>query len=81
MASTSGSSTASTECRSFGVVTNSNLASLANVLRGLCYKYSTLKAYEAIIRIPGKNTTIKLTKRMVKASSHQNPFQEKLPDR
>ncbi len=71
-----------TECRAFGVVSNSNTTALANTLRGLCYKYNTMKIYEAVLRVAGKNTCVKIQKRLQKRDpAKQSPFSERLPDR
>lgn len=63
------------------MVPNANVMSLAETLRGLCSKYSQLRMYEATLSIPGKNSTVKLLKRLRREPPRSNAFQEKLPDR
>mmetsp|Transcript_36821 Transcript_36821/g.81895 ORF Transcript_36821/g.81895 Transcript_36821/m.81895 type:complete len:212 (+) Transcript_36821:243-878(+) len=76
-----------TECRSFGVVPNNNVKTLANVLRGLCFKYGRTNVHEIVMKIPLQNgansTTIKLSRPVPGADAvkQQNPFAEKLPER
>ena len=50
---------------------------------GLCFQYATMKVYEAVLRVPGKNTCVKMQKRAPKReqAGPKGPFQEKLPDR
>ena len=51
---------------------------------GLSYKYNTVttKVYEAVLRIPPKNTCIKLQKRLLgEQDKSSDPLAEDLPDR
>lgn len=71
----------STECRAFGLVSNAHTTLLANTLRGLCTKYNKLQVYEVVLSVPGKNTRVKMLKKIKRDNTHKNPFQDKLPDR
>ncbi|KAG1677620.1 hypothetical protein FOA52_010401 [Chlamydomonas sp. UWO 241] len=69
-----------TECRAVGVVPNANATPLANALRGMCTKYNKMNVYEATLTIPGKNTNMRVQRR-VRPSNNTNPVHEKLADR
>ena len=54
------------------------------LISGLSFKYNTVttRVYEAVLRIPGKNTCFKMQKRLLgEHESRPDPFAEKLPDR
>lgn len=70
-----------TECRAFGSVSNAHTTLLANTLRGLCTKYNKMHVYEVVLSVPGKNTRVKMLRKIKRDNAHKNPFQDKLPDR
>lgn len=74
-----------TECRCFAIIPNDNVKALANLLRGLCYKYSGIDVIEVVMKVPllsgTASTTIRLSKRATKPDGQANPFQEVQPDR
>ncbi len=70
-----------TECRAFGLVSNPHITPLANILRGLCTKYSKMHVYEVVLSVPGKDTRVKMLRRLKRDNPHKNPFQDKPPDR
>ncbi|GAX74567.1 hypothetical protein CEUSTIGMA_g2016.t1 [Chlamydomonas eustigma] len=70
-----------TECRAIGIVTNSNATPLHNTLRGLCSAYTSFKLYEAVLKVAGKATSIKMQRRIPPKQATPSPFADISPDR
>ena len=75
-----------TECRAFGLVPQERVIQVANLLRGMCYKYGSFEVHEVVLKVPlqgGQSSmSLKLSRRIgAEAGQAGKPLAERPPER